>query len=90
MEWIPDSAWLTKVRVNGSAADITFDLAIDPEGGAPSLVDAGFLPYGPTPAPWATPRAVALLAFAVALPLLAAWFAASMLRGRESPPLAGA
>jgi hypothetical protein len=33
---------------------------------------------------------VALLAFAVALPLLAAWFAASMLRGRESPPLAGA
>jgi hypothetical protein len=90
MEWVPQSAWLTKVRVNGSAADITFDLAIDPEGGAPSLADAGFLPYGPTPAPWATPRAVALLAFAVALPLLAAWFAASVMRGRVSPPMAGA
>jgi hypothetical protein len=90
MEWMPQSAWLTKVRVNGSAADITFDLAIDPDGGTPSLVDAGFLPYGPTPAPWTTPRAWALLAFAVGLPLLAAWFAGSMLRGRASPPMAGA
>jgi hypothetical protein len=90
MEWVPQSAWLTKVRVNGSAADITFDLAIDPAGGTPSLVDAGFLPYGPTPAPWATPRALALLALAAALPLLAAWFAASVMRGRASPPLAGA
>jgi hypothetical protein len=90
MEWVPQSAWLTKVRVNGSAADITFDLAINPDGGTPSLVDAGFLPYGPTPAPWNTPRAWALLAFAVALPLLAVWFAASMLRARTSPPLAGA
>jgi hypothetical protein len=90
MEWVPQSAWLTKVRVNGEAADITFDLAIDPDGRTPSLVDAGFLPYGPTPAPWSTPRAWALLTLAVALPLLAAWFAASVMRGRESPPLAGA
>jgi len=90
MEWVPQSAWLTKVRVNGSAADIAFDLAIDADGGAPSLVDAGFLPYGPTPAPWATPRALALLTLAVGLPLAAAWFAASVMRGRASPPLAGA
>ena len=90
MEWVPQSAWLTKVHINSDAADIAFDLAIDADGSAPSLVDAGFLPYGPTPAPWTTPRAWALLAFAVALPLLAVWFAASMLRGRESPPLAGA
>ena len=90
MEWVPESAWLTKVRINSDAADIAFDLAIDADGGAPSLVDAGFLPYGPTPAPWTTPWAWALLAFAVGLPLLAVWFAASMLRGRASPPLAGA
>jgi hypothetical protein len=90
MDWVPQSAWLTKVRINSAAADIAFDLAIDPEGGSPSLVDAGFLPHGPTPAPWTTPWAWVLLAFAVALPLLAVWFAASILHRRESPPLAGA
>jgi hypothetical protein len=90
MEWVPDSAWLTKVRINSAATDITFDLAIDAQGGAPSLVDAGFLPYGPTPAPWATPRAVGLLAVAVGLPLLAAWFAVTMFSRREYPPMAGA
>ncbi|MGH2463015.1 MAG: DUF2330 domain-containing protein [Candidatus Limnocylindria bacterium] len=90
MEWVPESAWLSKVRINSGATDITFDLAINAEGGAPSLVDAGFRPYGPTPAPWATPRALALLALAFGLPLLAAWFAASVVRGRPSPPMAGA
>jgi hypothetical protein len=90
MDWVPQSAWLTKVRINSAAADIAFDLAIDPEGGSPSLVDAGFLPHGPTPAPWTTPQAWVKLAFAVALPLLAVWFAASILHRRESPPLAGA
>lgn len=90
MEWVPQSAWLTKVRINSAAADIAFDLAIDPEGGSPSLVDAGYLPHGPTPAPWTTPQAWVLLAFAVGLPLLAVWFAASVLHRRESPPLAGA
>ena len=90
MEWIPESAWLTKVRINSAAADIAFDLAIAPNGGAPSLMDAGFQPYGPTPAPWATPQAWVVLALAVGLPLLAAWFAASVLRGRLSPPMAGA
>ena len=90
MEWIPDRAWLTKVRVDGTAADITFDLAIDAEGGSPSIVDAGFLPYGPTPAPWAVSRTWGLLALAVSLPLLAAWLTIWIGRGRTSPPLAGA
>ena len=89
MEWIPDRAWLTKVRIDGSAADIAFDLAIDAEGGAPSLVDAGFLPYGPTPAPWASPRTWGLLALAVTLPLLAVWLSVWIFRRRATPPLAG-
>jgi hypothetical protein len=43
MEWIPSSAWLTKVAVDSAAAQLSYDLAIDASGaGAPSAVDAGF------------------------------------------------
>ena len=42
MEWIPTSAWLTKVAVDGEAAQLSYDLAIDASGaGRPSAVDAG-------------------------------------------------
>ena len=42
MEWIPSSAWLTKVGVDSSAAGLSYDLAIDASGAnAPSRVDAG-------------------------------------------------
>jgi hypothetical protein len=42
MSWIPDVAWLTKVRIDASAADLRFDLAIDATGsGQPSIVRAG-------------------------------------------------
>jgi hypothetical protein len=45
MEWIPASAWLTKVRVDAAAADLSFDLAIDASGlGQPSYVAAGLSP----------------------------------------------
>ena len=43
MEWVPESAWLTKVAVDASAAGLSYDLAIDASGAnAPSRVDAGF------------------------------------------------
>jgi hypothetical protein len=43
MEWVPSTGWLTKVRVDGSAAQIAYDLAIDETGaGMPSRVDAGW------------------------------------------------
>jgi hypothetical protein len=42
MGWVPHSAWLTKVRVAEEADDLRYDLAIDPEGGAPSRIAAGF------------------------------------------------
>jgi hypothetical protein len=43
MEWVPTDAWLTKVEVNASADQLTFDLAIDASGkGRPSAVAAGF------------------------------------------------
>jgi hypothetical protein len=42
MEWVPESAWLTKIRIDGQAADIRYDLAVDASGqGTPSYVAAG-------------------------------------------------
>jgi hypothetical protein len=90
MEWIPNEAWLTKVVVDTTAAELTYDLAIDVSGaGEPSPIDAGFAPFGPDPAPRPPVALYLLLAAAVivAIPLLAD------LRGRQSsgrPPLAGA
>jgi hypothetical protein len=90
MGWIPERAWLTKIRVDGAASDITFDLAVAADGGTPSAVDAGFAPVGPTPAPWSTPRTWGLLALAVSLPLLAVWLAIWLSQRRSTPPLADA
>jgi hypothetical protein len=52
MEWVPTSAWLTKVRVDASADQLGFDLAIDASGaGTPSYRDAGLA----LPSPGMTP-----------------------------------
>ncbi|MEK6721127.1 MAG: DUF2330 domain-containing protein [Chloroflexota bacterium] len=49
MEWIPDSAWLSKIAIDASASQLAFDLAIDASGqGTPSRVQAGL--DLPTPA----------------------------------------
>ncbi len=41
-EWVPASSWLTKLRINASAEDMTYDLSVDPTGkGQPSAVAAG-------------------------------------------------
>jgi uncharacterized protein DUF2330 len=43
MEWVPSAGWLTKVAVDGTAAQLGYDLAIDASGaGRPSAIDAGF------------------------------------------------
>jgi uncharacterized protein DUF2330 len=92
MEWVPESAWLTKVEIDAAAANLRFDLAIDASGaGAPSLRDAGFAPFGPLPAPPAwTPLWVMLLAVAFAVPLGGAWLLAAVVRpGGGGRPLAG-
>ena len=45
MSWVPSNAWLTKIRIGAPAADIRYDLAIDPTGVAtPSRVAAGLQP----------------------------------------------
>jgi hypothetical protein len=51
MEWVPSSAWLTKVRIDASAPQLGFDLAIDASGARqPSRVMAGLDLPGPAAA----------------------------------------
>ena len=91
MEWVPQEAWLTKIAIDTSAADLRYDLAIDVSGaGQPSLRDAGFAPFGPLPAPpSATPLWIMLLAIALAVPLGGAWLVASAARNSGGRRLAG-
>lgn len=43
MEWVPDSAWLTKLSIDSRAGDLGYDLAVDADGNEkPSRVAAGF------------------------------------------------
>jgi uncharacterized protein DUF2330 len=50
MEWIPTTAWLTKVRIDASAQQLAFDLAVDTTAARqPSRVMAGLdMPGAPT------------------------------------------
>jgi hypothetical protein len=42
MSWVPRSAWLTKLRIDGPASKINYDLAVDATGrGTPSRIAAG-------------------------------------------------
>jgi hypothetical protein len=42
MAWVPESAWLTKLNIDASAADLRYDLAVDTSGqGQPSRRAAG-------------------------------------------------
>jgi hypothetical protein len=88
MEWIPDSAWLTKVHIDAAAPQLTFDLAVDASGqGAPSRVAAGLEPEtGPLPE-----RSSPLWpALAVILITLGAWVSLVEWNRRSLPPAATA
>ena len=41
MDWIPQSAWLTKIAIDAAASQLTYDLAVDAKGASPSRVAAG-------------------------------------------------
>jgi hypothetical protein len=90
MEWVPRSAWLTKVVVDTPAGDLTYDLAIDASGaGAPSPVDAGFAPFTDQPVPRA-PIALYLLLAAAAVVLVPVALTRRGGRRAGTGPLAGA
>jgi hypothetical protein len=68
MKWLPtDDMWLTYIRVNETADNLTHDLAIDASGyGQPSPVAAGYpVPAGAAPWPVVWTVLAALLAVAI-------------------------
>ncbi len=84
MEWIPTSAWLTKVTIDTTAIALGFDLAIDASGqGAPSRVQAGL-----ELSPVSSPATAAALAFLFALMALGALVSLRGLFGATSRPTA--
>jgi hypothetical protein len=49
MSWVPEMAWLTKIGINASAGQLTYDLAVSANGTVPSRVSAGLeAPANPT------------------------------------------
>ncbi|MEX0781398.1 MAG: DUF2330 domain-containing protein [Dehalococcoidia bacterium] len=51
-EWVPESAWLTKIVINSLAGDLTYDLAVDAtEARSPSRIAAGLDRPAPEPVP---------------------------------------
>src|SRR5258708_2569472 len=72
MDWVPQSAWLTELRIDSSVADLRYDLAVDAScEGRPSAAAAGPETGGPCP----VPDLAAALLFIVGAPalLLAGW-----------------
>ena len=67
MKWLPESGmWLTYIRINETAANLTHDLAIDASGyGNPSPVAAGY--PAPGAAPWSVVWTVMAALAAVAI-----------------------
>jgi hypothetical protein len=88
MEWIPPSGWLTKVAVDGTAAQLSYDLAIDASGaGQPSAVAAGLvLPGSAAPT---SPVDVTRLFLALALAAMGLLGIGLMMGGRPGNRLAG-
>jgi uncharacterized protein DUF2330 len=41
MGWVPQSGWLSKIAIDASASQLTYDLAVDAKGTSPSRVAAG-------------------------------------------------
>jgi hypothetical protein len=41
MDWVPQSGWLSKIAIDASASQLTYDLAVDAKGTNPSRVAAG-------------------------------------------------
>jgi hypothetical protein len=74
MEWVPDSGFLTKVAIDASASQLSYDLAVDASGsGAPSRVQAGLdaVPFATTEA--ATGGRLLLVALLTLSALGGAW-----------------
>jgi uncharacterized protein DUF2330 len=67
MDWVPEMAWLTKIGINASAGQLTYDLAVSANGTVPSRVAAGLeAPASPTtPANNSSSQSIVLMGIAV-------------------------
>jgi hypothetical protein len=67
MGWVPEMAWLTKIGINASAGQLTYDLAVSANGTVPSRVAAGLeAPANPTtPASNNSSQSIALMGIAI-------------------------
>jgi hypothetical protein len=83
MGWVPASGWLTKIRIDASAGQLRYDLAVDADGGAPSRRAAGLEIEPAFVAAVNEPTAGVLLGGALAL--MAAGVLVLVLPGRRSP-----
>jgi hypothetical protein len=85
MEWIPESAWLTKVRIDAAAPQLAFDLAIDASGARqPSRVMAGLdLPGSVVP----TDRAADFVRIFLALTFMIVGIGGILFLMTRRPPL---
>src|SRR4051794_18544340 len=88
MDWIPAKAWLTQVRIDAAAPDLSFDLAIDASGaGQPSRVMAGLDYPGAVTLPDRSADAIRLLG---GLLFTIGAVGGILLLIRRQPPLAAA
>jgi hypothetical protein len=86
MGWVPTSAWLSKVRIDASAPQLAFDLAIDASGaGAPSRIMAGLDMPGSTVI--ATDRSADVIRIVVGLTLTIGGIGGILLLVRRRSPL---
>src|SRR5207245_7209618 len=65
MGWIPQSAWLTKIAIDASASQLTYDLAVGTSGVSPSRVAAGLEPPASAPAQQQSAELFALIGIAI-------------------------
>ena len=88
MDWVPSSGWLSKVRIDASAKQLGFDLAIDASGaGHPSRVMAGLDLPGATPVP---DRSADMLRIMVAVAFMVGGIGGIAVLLRYRPPMQAA
>ncbi len=89
MEWVPSAAWLTKVRIDAVAPQLTFDLAIDASGAnAPSRVMAGLaLPGSPVDGDVVADRSSATVRLGLGILLTVTGMGGVLLLVRRRPPV---
>src|SRR6185503_1389317 len=85
MDWVPSSGWLSKVRIDASAKQLGFDLAIDASGaGHPSRVMAGLDLPGATAVP---DRSAGLLRIMIAVAFMVGGIGGIAILLRYRPPM---